>query len=73
MPRLVSLIAVGALLLGCETDELFQKRTAEFTKCSADDVQISDVNWNGGNTWKAICRRDARIYHCSKDGCIEDK
>ena len=69
--RLVSLLVAGILMAGCETDELFQKRTAEFTTCSADDVQVSDVNWNGGNTWKAICRRDARIYQCSKTGCTE--
>ena len=73
MARLVSLLAVTTIVMGCETDELFQKRTAEFTNCSADDVQVSDVNWKGGNTWKAICRRDARIYQCNKDGCIEDK
>ena len=48
--RPVSLLVAGIVMVGCETDELFQKRTAEFTACSADDVQVSDVNWNGGNT-----------------------
>ena len=66
-------LAVGIVLMSCETDELFQKKTAEFTNCTADNVQISDVNWSGGNTWKAICRSDARIYKCHKDGCTEVK
>ena len=67
------LVIVVLALVGCATDSAYQKTTAEFTGCSADDIQISDVNTSGSNTWKAICRNNAKIFKCSKDGCTEIK
>ena len=68
---LFALALVG--LSACATESKYQKITAEFTGCSADDVQISDVQTSGSNTWKAICRNDARIYRCDKTECVETK
>jgi hypothetical protein len=66
------LSVVGALMVvACATDSSYQKTTAGFIACAADDIQISDVNTSGANSWKAICRSNARIYTCSQDGCTE--
>lgn len=66
------LSVVGAVMVvACATDSSYQKTTAGFTGCAADDIQISDVNTSGANSWKAICRSNARIYTCSKEGCTE--
>jgi hypothetical protein len=73
MPKLSGLVVFGITLAGCASEESFQKATSEFTNCSADNVQISDVNTSGDNSWKAICKSDARIYKCNRDGCTEIK
>jgi hypothetical protein len=58
-------------MFGCASESSYQKTTAEHTECSADDLQISDVNTSGANSWKAICKSDARIYKCTSQGCSE--
>ena len=69
-----SVLAVSMfLLVACASESSYQKTTATFTECSADDIQISDVNTSGANSWKAICRNNAMIYKCSKQGCTEVK
>lgn len=73
MRKSILLLSIMACTAGCATESKYQKTTAELTGCSADDVQISDVQTSGSNTWKAICRNDARIYRCSKAECIEIK
>lgn len=67
------IILIMTCVAGCATESKYQTTTAQLTGCSADDVQISDVQTSGSNTWKAICRNDARIYRCSKDECVEIK
>jgi hypothetical protein len=67
------LFPVLVAVLGCATDSSYQKLTSEFTGCSADNVQVSDVNHSGSNSWKAICKSDARIYACTRKGCSEVK
>ena len=69
----IGLAVVGAVQVSCAREEAFQKSTAEFTGCSTGNIQISDVNWSGPNSWKAICKTDARIYQCTKVGCTETK
>jgi hypothetical protein len=69
----VMLLACLLSLVGCASEPRYQEITAGFTGCSADDIQISDVQTAGSNTWKAICRNDARIYRCSKTECTEVK
>lgn len=70
--RLTVVVISGVCaLVGCATETRYQDITAAFTGCSADDVQISDVQTSGSNAWKAICRNDARIYRCTKTECIE--
>ena len=73
MSKLLVLVAGVFLLAGCASESSYQRTTAEFTGCSADDIQISDVNTSGANTWKAICRNNARIFKCDKQGCTELK
>lgn len=73
MIRLLAFIAGVLSLVGCASESGYQRTTAEFTGCSADDIQISDVNTSGANSWKAICKNDARIYKCDKQGCTELK
>lgn len=69
---LIPVVLVFALV-GCATENAYQRTTAERTGCSADDIQISDVNTSRANSWKAICKSNAAIYKCSKDGCTEVK
>jgi len=73
MTKLLVLVAGVSLLAGCASESSYQRATAEFTGCSADDIQISDVNTSGANSWKAICKNNARIYKCDKQGCTELK
>jgi hypothetical protein len=73
MSKLSVLVLGISLLVGCASESSYQKTTAGFTECSADDIQISDVNTSGANSWKAICRNNANIYRCSKQGCTEVK
>ena len=73
MSRRIILIIGTLALVACATDSTYQKKTAEFIKCSPDDIQISDVNESGANSWKAICKQNAQIYRCNKDGCTESK
>jgi hypothetical protein len=67
------LSVVAFAVVGCASDSAYQRTTADFTGCSADDIQISDVNTSGENSWKAICKNNALIYKCDKKGCTEIK
>ena len=73
MNRLSLPFVVLFALVGCASESSYQRTTAEFTGCSSDDIQISDVNVSGANSWKAICKSNAAIYKCSKDRCTEVK
>jgi uncharacterized lipoprotein YajG len=73
MTRLLVLVVGAFLLAGCASESGYQRTTAEFTGCSADDIQISDVNTSGANSWKAICKSNAKIYRCDQKGCTELK
>jgi hypothetical protein len=73
MSRFSVPLAVVFALVGCASESSYQRTTSKFTRCSADDIQISDVNASGANSWKAICKSNAAIYKCSKDGCTEIK
>jgi uncharacterized lipoprotein YajG len=73
MIRLLGLVVGAFFLAGCASESGYQRTTAEFTACSADDIQISDVNTSGANSWKAICKNNAKIYKCDKQGCTELK
>jgi uncharacterized lipoprotein YajG len=73
MNKLLVLVAGVFLLAGCASESSYQRTTAEFTACSADDIQISDVNTSGANSWKAICKNNASIFRCNQQGCTELK
>jgi uncharacterized lipoprotein YajG len=73
MIKLFGLVAGALVLAGCASESGYQRTTAEFTGCSADDIQISDVNTSGANSWKAICKNNAKIYNCDNQGCTEHK
>jgi hypothetical protein len=66
-------LSIVAAILGCGTESTFQKLTAQYTECNSDNVQVSDVNSSGADSWKAICKSDARIYTCNREGCSEQK
>jgi len=72
MTKLLFLV-FGIILSSCANEASYQKMTSQFIECSSDDVQISDVNTSGANSWKAICRSDARIYKCTKESCTESQ
>jgi hypothetical protein len=63
-------VFLAALTCGaCMTEAAYQKTTAGFVDCAPDDIQISDVNTSGSNSWKAICKRTAEIYRCNRQTC----
>lgn len=71
MTKLGMSIVVVALAVGCTTDESLQKITAPLTKCNVANLQITDIVIEKPTTWRAICRSDGRIYHCTKTQCTE--
>lgn len=71
--KLTLVVVFGIILSSCANEASQQKITSQFIECSSDNIQISDVNTSGANSWKAICRSDARIYKCAKEGCTEIK
>lgn len=73
MRSLAVLTACSFLLVGCAGESSLQRTTAELTGCSEEDVQISDVQRSGANSWKAICRNNAKIYSCNSKECTEIK